>query len=216
MRRANFLLIVVLVLSLVTILPTLAEAEWYGSLYLGAAFPKDEDVTVRSAGSGVTTRTVTSVDFGTSFEVGGRIGHWFEKDRWIGFAVDASYFKMEDSITDIDIVPLSFLVMFQYPGEKVQPYLGVGLGIFFTDIDQRVNLTSFGLGTQTASESTVDTGLDLRAGITVPVKGNFSILGEYRYTYFRPDYEDTISGVQVNIDTDSNTHHLLVGVKYRF
>ena len=216
MKQIRLLLVVTFVLSLAIMIPTLASAEWYGGLYLGAAFPQDEDVKINSSAGGVTSSGSEGVDFKTSFTTGGRFGYWFKQDPWIGFALDASYFKIQDSVTDINTLPLSILVMFRYPGKQVQPYLGVGVGIFFTDIDQKVDLSSFGAGTQTAKDKALDTGLDVRGGVSVPFKERFSIFGEYRFTYFQPDYDDRVNGVKVKISTRSYTHSYLVGVSYHF
>ena len=214
MKRSNSLFVLVSIFSLLMLMtPDLVYASWYADLYLGGAVTEDNDLTERSRSGGVSTTTKTKDEnFDSSFTAGGRFGHWFDSDPWLGFALDASYFKPDAGDLDITVVPLSVLLMLRYPGERLQPYAGIGPGIFFMDADGDLN----DAGINDFSDKKVDTGLDARLGLKVKFKTHFAVFGEYRFTYVRTEFKDNISGANVDVNTDITTHHFLVGMSYSF
>lgn len=220
------LTIILLSLSLLTLNPPFAAAERFADLYVGGTFSTDEDVTISASGGKVTEE----VDFDGSFTVGYRMGYWFERLSWVGVALDASCFTQNTDNADIDIIPVSGLLMFRlplmksndYPKGELLPYVGIGPGIFFSDIEYEVANSPVPdlVGTPglsgTYSDQRVDIGLDVRAGI----KKMFGYFGgvfiEYRFTKFSPDFEDNVLGTKVKTETDLNTHHVLIGFSYNF
>ena len=73
-----------------------ASAEVFLDLYGGATMFNDPDFTVTREGQGRETER-GSAD--TTFTVGGRGGYWFDGQglRWLGVALDISYFEPEYS-----------------------------------------------------------------------------------------------------------------------
>jgi opacity protein-like surface antigen len=201
MRYAKTIFLVSLVLSMVTLAPRFVRAEGVIDLYLGAAITQDEDVTARAGGA----KVKDEADYDTSVSGGGRLGYWFTQYPWLGLSVGASYFAPEEEDTDIDVVPISFLLRLRYPEGKFHPYIGVGPALFYSNVDAG-----------DFSDDSLDVGLDANAGLSVDFYQNFAIFGEYRFTYFSPEYKDNISGVNVKLETDFYTHHLLVGVSFYF
>jgi opacity protein-like surface antigen len=222
MRRAKPLFIAIFVLGFMGMAAPLATAETFVGIYGGAAFPADENVTVDGSQGGVSLTTSELVNFDEAFTVGGRVGFWYTDANpsmdYVGAALDVSYFKIEadDFGTDIDVVPISVLIMLRYPGDTFQPYLGIGGGLFISHIEQDVDLSFFGAGTGTAKDTSFDPGFDARAGLGIKLHKNIIVFGEGRYTYFEPQYKDTVSDVRVKVETDSNVFSILGGISYHF
>ena len=223
MKRAKPLFIAILVLGLTGMAAPLATAENFVDIYGGVAIPADENVNIHGSQGGATLETSDLVSFDEAFTVGGRVGFWYTEANpsmdYIGFALDVSYFKTEaadDFGTDIYVVPITGLIMLRHPGDTFQPYLGFGGGLFISHIEQEVDLSFFGAGTRTAKDTSLDPGFDARAGLGIKVRKNITVFGEGRYTYFEAKYKDTVSGVRVKVETDSNVFYFLGGISYHF
>jgi len=209
--------------------PAQALAEGFIDIYGGwASTPSaDVDVSISSSSLGfVSTESHTGkVDFGSSYTLGARAGGYFEKLPYVGIAGDLSYFKAENGTTEIHVIPISLLLMLRYPlfkSEKfphgrIQPYVGIGPGFFVSvsNVDFRPALP------KTVSGTCFDVGLDLRTGITWQFQKRLALFGEYRYTNFNIDLEQTdilygLAGTQQTMKTHLTTNHFLIGVSYRF
>jgi len=218
-----------LVFCFPTIIVTLANAEGFLDFYGGEASTQgtDVDVSISSSGLGFvsTKRHTEKVHFDSSFTLGARVGYWFEKLPYVGIAGDLSYFKAEDKTAEIHVVPLSLLLMVRwplfktqdFPKGRLQPYAGIGPGFFFSDskVDFQPALP------KTVSGSSFDVGLDLRAGLSWQFHKHWGIFGEYRYTDFSIDLENTdilygLAGTKETMKTQLTTNHFLVGISYRF
>jgi opacity protein-like surface antigen len=191
--------------------PNAARAEGFVDLRVGGAFTEDNDVGFDPPGG------AGPFDFPTQYEdsvTGGvRGGYWFESLPWLGLAGDVSYFAPDDDTSfgaEYDVIPLSPLLMGrvpiatseEFPHGRVQPFIGVGPGIF-------VSLADFGAG---ADDETVEVGADLHAGLNVQVTRMVSVFAEYRYTYVEPEFE--VQGV--DIEPELSTHHIGVGAGFHF
>ena len=222
MKRGKPLFIAILVLGLSGMASSLATAENFVDIYGGVAIPADENVNVHGSQGGATLETTELVSFDEALTVGGRVGFWYTEANpsmdYVGLALDVSYFKTEadDFETDIYVVPITVLIMLRHPGDTFQPYLGIGGGLFISHIEQEVDLSFFGAGTGTAEDTSFDPGFDARAGLGIKVRKNITVFGEGRYTYFDPQYNDTVSGVRVKVETDSNVFYFLGGISYHF
>ena len=90
----------------------------------------------------------------------------------------------------------------EFPNGRVQPFIGVGPGIF-------VSLVDFDGG---ADDETVEVGPDLHAGLNVQVTRMVSVFAEYRYTYVEPEFE--VQGT--DYEPELSTHHVGVGAGFHF
>jgi opacity protein-like surface antigen len=104
-----------------------------------------------------------------------------------------------------------------FPKGRIQPYVGIGSGFFLSvsNVDFRPTLP------KTVSGTSFDVGLDLRAGIAWQFHKHLALFGEYRYTDFSNDLEQTdilygLAGTKETIKTQLATNHFLVGASYRF
>ena len=191
-----------------------AAAEWFTDLYLGGTITQDADATVRVLGTSFTERA----DFGSDFTLGGRVGHYFERLPWLGWAFDASYYQLAEDLT---VVPLSALLLLRWPllphqdvpKGRLQPYVGIGPGLFWSHATPDVMLDT---QTERFSATSVDLGLDARAGFVWQFHKHTAIFWEYRFTHVNPTFTDDVSGVRTTTEAPLNTHHLQVGLSFRF
>jgi len=190
---------------------------WMVALYFGGAMPQDGDVDAEAYPFGVTLTDSSKVNYDNKFTFGGRFGYWSTDANWAGFALDISYLQLDASGINTDVIPVSALAMFRYPGKRLQPYIGVGPGIFFSDIDVDMQVSG---ENKKFSDRNVDVGLDARAGLTWRVFKRIAVFGEYRFAYYKGNYDDNVSAAgttaKVKIDTDVKVHNLLFGVSYNF
>jgi opacity protein-like surface antigen len=161
--------------------------------------------------------------------VGGRGGYWFDGQGvpWLGTALDISYFAPEFSRPGgsgdfaklkLETLPVTWLAMFrlplldspEYPNGRLQPYLGIGPGVFH----QKASVEFRSGGTSTFSKEGWAIGLDLRAGVAYEFLPNWAVFGEYRFTHYSDKVES--SNGQTKVDAAFNTNHVLFGLGYRF
>src|SRR2546425_4747217 len=157
--------------SLIAMAPTLASSEGFIDLYAGAAFTQGADVSVREFAPFFTPASVRrAVGFDTSTTFGGRVGGWIERVPWLGFALDVSSFRAEGKDVNIDLIPVSPLLMLRwpvltstdFPKGRLQPYLGVGPSLFIVPKFE----ADFRPAVARVSEWQIEAGPDVRAGLT--------------------------------------------------
>jgi len=190
---------------------------WFADLYLGGVMPEDGDVDGEAVPFGVSINDSAKADYDNTYVVGGRVGFWSPSTRWLGLALDVSYFELEADGIETKVLPVSALVMLRYPGDRLQPYIGIGGGVFFTDTEVDIQLSG---ENKNFSDTAVDFGLDTRAGLAWSLFRRFAIFGEYRFTYYKADYSDKIDSggteSDVNVEIKNKVHYFLLGFSYRF
>jgi len=190
---------------------------WFVDLYLGGVVPEDGDVDGEASPFGVSINDSTKADYDNTYVVGGRAGFWSPSTLWLGVALDVSYFELEAEGTETKVLPVSALAMLRYPGDRFQPYIGIGAGVFFTDTEVDIQLSG---ENKNFSDTAVDFGLDTRAGLAWKLFRRVAIFGEYRFTYYEADYSDKIDsgGAETNVDIEikNKVHYFLLGFSYRF
>jgi outer membrane protein with beta-barrel domain len=242
----------ILLAIVVATAPAAARAEGFLDIYLGAAFPQDNKVDVDTDDAvlnggaigtdGETFRaaypTNRDFDWETSPSMGIRGGYWFEFEEigpsFLGAALDLSYYRaFEDTdFAEINVwlTPMTPLLMLrlplgyseEFPGGRVQPYAAVGPG--FTIAAASADLSNLGIGMDDFEDVSFDVGLDARAGLAIQLSRSFALFGEYRYTYLKPNFDDTVDDfaggpdfeTEVDIDPTLQTHHIVFGASFRF
>ncbi len=226
------------------LLPCSVWAEGFFDLYGGVALSGSADVDHQNFGDPLVFprvplgSTTKSLSFDTSGTIGVRGGYWFERWPWVGLAADLSYFSRKAAGADIDLVPLSGLVMLRYPmliseqfpKGRLQPYMGIGPGLFFShasiDFDPPFGSVNHG---------DIHVGFDGRAGLAWQLYKRLSVFLEYRFTRVSLDYEKTAcvprsfaealalvcafaeDPPEVTISTTETTlttHHILFGFRF--
>jgi hypothetical protein len=221
MRRLWLFGVVVVPVLLAVVAPAVAEN--FFDIFIGAALTDDTNVTLQDPAGRVSARGRLD----TAFAVGGRFGHLYENLPWLGIAVGGSYFAPDAELTvggvtvagqELSVVPISFQAVFRLPGllaaeeiphGRLQPYAAVGPGLFISTLKGR-------LGTEGVSDTSLDVGLDARAGLTWQFDRHIGLFAEYRFTYLEPGWEDVIRGVRTRVETTLRTHHALVGITLRW
>lgn len=231
MRSTKAFLLVVSAVGVLAIAPPRAQAEPFLDLYVGAARTGETEVTIQEF---LTPATASrTVDFDSSVTFGGRIGYWFEGLPWVGVALDVSSFKAEGQNVDIAVFPVSILVMLRWallataaiPQGRVQPYVGIGPGVFISDVDVDFRPAV----AEEVSDWSLDLGLDVRAGLAWQFHKRVAIFAEYRFTHVGVEIEErgcitlacalSIFGSEVTVRTTEatlDTHHFLLGLSFRF
>jgi opacity protein-like surface antigen len=133
-------------------IPYLASAEMYLAGHVGWSMPNDfRDV---EGTKGFTGLTLSDLTLQNNLLYGGKLGYFFDSLKWLGVeleafnatphlkqqTVSASVFgtnvplrTMSGGLLRVTTVALNAVV--RYPGERVQPYAGVGIGGFFANLE---------------------------------------------------------------------------------
>jgi hypothetical protein len=228
--------------------PAAVRAEAFIDLYGGAAFPQGNHADVHTDNpaincctpDGMIFRSAYPVDqhfhWETSPSVGLRGGYWFTEQNlpFLGMGLDLSYYRafQDTGFAPIKIwaVPLTPMLMLRipigmserYPGGRVQPYIAGGPG--FTIAAARADLSDLGIGLGDFEDTSFDVGADARAGIQFQVAPHLGLFSEYRYTYLKPRFRDTVSDAfgppefeaEVHIKPKLETHHVVFGLAFTF
>jgi len=94
------------------------------------------------------------------------------------------------------------MVSNNFPNGRLQPYLTVGPGVYFSRIKIK---PSPGFGNKDSDSSG---GVKVGAGTTWMFTRNFGVFGEYRFSHFTGD----LLGFEMGV----NTHRLQIGATLRF
>lgn len=233
LARATWVAGVAILVCLAT--PAVAWAEWFADLYLGAAVTESADleITAPAVAPGVTI-VFQDVEFDTSLEYGGRVGHWFEAVPVLGLGLDLSHFEPDigrqdvtatvigaDTLARIDasITILSVDVMLRWgflatpelPRGRLQPYVTVGPAVVFSRIRDTTTLDP-----PRQSDSDTSVGVKVGTGLAWQLHRAVAVFGEYRFTRFSARFRVSDHGASETIDADVSTHHVVGGVSFRF
>jgi opacity protein-like surface antigen len=222
-RSAKFPVLALMIAAMLTLPPASGQAQGFVDLYMGAAFTRDADVTVTTPTSSVTERE----DFRNFGTFGARLGCWFKDAQWFGIAGDFSIFFTDfEGVRYLETVPLSALLMFRaqllqstaFPNGRLQPYVGMGPGLFITRIEYCCATSGYSIPGSSGLyvDYAMDMGLDLRAGLSWGLTKRVALFGEYRFTAVEHEFVDDVMGVSQTIETELRTHHALFGLSYRY
>lgn len=227
-----------LLLSLFLVVPT-AHGETYIAGQFGFAVPglggglSDGDITSSFFLPGTTHG---EFELSTSLMFGGKVGHYFNSARWIG--IEAEVFHATPHIdqqvhtfqnpsvpgvtasatfqgANFRVVTLApFNLMLRYHKTRLQPYVGVGPGIFFARIKGE------GL-TPDSPESTSDNatlGLNAKAGFQYYVTKHLTAFAEWKFNYahFTFDENQNLFPFPYGLDATYTMHLVSFGVGYHF
>jgi len=216
MKRSSRVVALLVTAATASLAIDAARAEGFVDAYLGGAFVPDNPVTISAL-----NRTLSEkVDFEGAMLYGGRAGYWLESIPWLGFSVTASYFNVDQSArypdqggngaqpssTELDVIPVSALLMLRYPllegsdyphGE-VYPYLGVGPAVFVTKLRQQFDFFN---SNEQMRDTNVAPGVDLRTGVGFFFPNDtWFYFGEFRFTHVGSTYYyDNVGGMPAKL-----------------
>ncbi len=198
--------------------PVLAEIEMYGAMYGGVVIPHDfSDTKGRGVDAGI---EFSDLKLKTSQMLGGKVGFYSSRIKWLGAEAEFNWsnphLKQQNTTATLGgasgILPVTgkhlrvltgaFNVLARYPGERVQPYAGVGLAI--------VNARLSGGEPGDRNDSVIAPGLNALVGVKGFLTENLALFGEYKFT--RAELSFNTEG----IDTILSTSAIVGGVSYHF
>ena len=189
--RLNGLRLLALIAAVATVTACAPNAarENFVKVYGGLAQTDGDDVeTERLFSFGLPEQLKRDVDYDSALTVEGRPGIWF--NGWGGIALDGSFFQADGnginnivSATPLLLLRARLLKSDSVPNGHLQPYFGIGPGVFFTDqeVDFRPDISS------KLDITHISVGIDLRAGMRWKLSRNFGIVSEYRLTHYKTD-----------------------------
>lgn len=199
-----------IVMGVIPLLPLLASAESYLGGQLGFTIPEDFS-SVFVAGGGA---RVNNFDLNNSFTYGMKAGHYFDRYKWLG--VEADFYTttphLEGQIAQFTpggptpvpgaltrVSTLAFSLMGRYPGEKFQPYAGMGMGIYFAKATGAF-----------AKDTDTSPGFHLVGGSRFFVTKEVALFAEYKYD------RATFRFVDNGLTGDYMGHTLMTGITFHF
>lgn len=223
--RRRLLLGLIILSGCLTLVHMPAYAEPYIAGQLGISVPGSlSDIDVTSAGlpSGV---TFSDLDLQNSFLFGAKAGYFSRSVRWFG--VEAEIFRTtphvkQQNVTitvpgfppiqpvnspglNFSMLTLAPNLVFRYPGKRLQPYIGVGPGIFFARLKDA----------QTGdSQSTTSLGLNVQVGLRYFLARHVALFGEYKFNYARLSFDET-SNLD-GFDATYSANNFVFGIGYHF
>jgi opacity protein-like surface antigen len=208
-------------LAVTFLLSSNAQAELYVGGELGYSIPNDfTDVTGRGPISGC---CASDLVLKNSFMYGARIGY-FIPDQWLGFEVEGfsttPHVKQQDVTlggvtfpgvpgTHVRVTTLAFNVVARAKLRPLQPYVGIGPGVFFVRASN-----AFGIPGNSSSDTAV--GLNAFVGARYFFNEQVAMFAEYKYN--RASFSFAADGIAPGerVDGTSSVNILTAGVVYHF
>ena len=209
--------------------PSMAQAETYVAGKFGVTFPQ-------SLSGGVTTQEgIAGLDMSdqalkTSLNVGAKLGHYFSRIKWLGIETGLSYTTphiKEGSITftgpggslnsgTLSGVHQQMLIwevatlMIRYPGNRLQPYIGIGPALFFGSLKGP---------SAPPGQSATSIGFNAEAGVRYFLTRHWALFGEGTYNQARLSYSSNDSNPNadpIGFRATYSAFTLNLGVSYHF
>ena len=206
--------------TLTMILGITAQAELYVAGQVGANIPQDmTDVRGVEASSGV---TVSDLDLDNQVVFGVKFGGYLPNSlNWLGF--EGEYYHTDSDIkqqpatlsgpipalsvnpgiveeTDIAVNTIALNALVRYPGERIQPYAGIGVGLNIFSIDAITGV----------SGNPFAPTLNLLAGVRGFVTDRIAAFFEYKHNRGSVEFPD------VGFEADYRVNMFLGGVSYHW
>ena len=201
-----------IVMVVMFLLPSLASAESYLGGQLGFTIPEDFS-SVFGTGVRAGAGRSNNFDMNNSFTYGVKAGHYFDRYNWLG--VEADFYTTTPHINGqvaqftgglagvpgalTRVSTVAFSLMGRYPGEKFQPYAGIGLGLNFAKATGAF-----------AKDTDTSPGLHLVGGSRLFVTKEVALFAEYKYD------RATFRFVENGLTGDYMGHTFVTGITFHF
>lgn len=100
-------------------------------------------------------------------------------------------------------------LVFRYHKTRLQPYVGVGLGLFFA----RVHTTQVGFE---GSQGSFSVGLNAKAGLEFYITRALSVFGEWKYNRTTLGFDANNRNGAAAFDADYHVHFVAMGLNFHF
>jgi opacity protein-like surface antigen len=176
------------------------------------------------------------LELSTSLMFGGKVGHYFDSARWVGLEAEVfhatphidqqvhtfqhpsvpcvgcsatfqgAYFRV------LTVAP--FNLMFRYHKTRLQPYVGVGPGIFFA----RIKGEGLAPDSPESTSDYVRLGLNAKAGLQYYVSKHLTAFAEWKFNYahFNFDENQNLFPFPYGLDATYTMHLASFGIGYHF
>ncbi len=174
---------------------------------------------------GVTVSGPVVDELKNSIMFGAKLGYYSQTVRWFGVETEVfrttPHFKPTVStvtgpggsvqtttpgshLSVITWAPLN--IMFRHPGKRLQPYIGIGPGLFFANRST--------LGTD-ESQSNTKIGLNAQLGLRYFMSRHWALFGEYKFNYVRFNFNETPTALD-GFKATYSAHIFAFGIGYHF
>ncbi len=193
------------------------EGKYYLAVFAGTAYPEDlQNVSNPTTGAQLADREVNA-NFPTNFDeiddfdldgiYGIKVGFIPEKD-YTWFGLEAEYFVTNTEVlpgggltnANLEVQALSLNFVLRYPDFWIEPYIGVGPSLMWASSHQFQGADG--------GDSITAPGLNLLAGLRIPIFNRMMLFGEYKHTRATLDFK--------SIRVDYRLHALVAGVGVMF
>jgi len=201
-----------------------AQAEWYVAGQGGVSFSNSfNNAESTGALAGI---HFSDLDLHQTPVYGGKVGYYFDSLKWLGVEMEAfsstPHLKQQNAILSFPggsastIIPGQDLrvtnwspinVVVRYQLGPIEPYGGVGLGVFFARIHDGA--------TDTSASSNARPGLNALAGIRWRITNHLSLFGEWKYNRATFHFQDATPGT-VGLKGDYSAHLGVGGLAWHF
>jgi opacity protein-like surface antigen len=184
-----------LALAVVLLFSSPAGAELYIAGQFGVSVPNSlSNVEGVDSSSGL---NISNLKLQDSFTYGAKLGYYFNSIKWLGIETEVyntTPNSKQQNVTingtpvnlvgqDIRVLTWApIMVMIRYPGERFQPYAGVGPGVFFARVHD---------GQSNESSDSNQVGLNTQLGLRFLVTKHFSLFGEWKYNRVTFNFSDS-------------------------
>jgi len=173
--------------------------------------------------AGVTGASFSDLDLKNSFLFGAKLGYYSRSVRWFGVETEVfsttPHIKQQNvtvtgpfgsAVTDFPgeyfrVTTWAINLVARYPGKRLQPYAGIGPGVFFARIKD----------SQTGeSQSNTRVGLNTQLGLRYFLARHVALFGEWKYNYARFGFKE-----KTNLDGFDSTYSansFVFGISYHF
>jgi opacity protein-like surface antigen len=199
------------------------EAELYVAGQAGVNIPQSLSTVEYSAGGA--TLGGNDLSLHKSVMYGGKLGYYFDSLKFQNFnlGVEMEVFNSTPHVKQQDLtlagIPLgtapglNFRVlnwapvnlMVRYQAGALEPYAGVGLGVFFTRLSDGTN-----------SSSSTDIGLNTQLGLRYRVTNNLALFGEWKFNHANISHDNFLGANGLDFSANYNAHILAFGIGYHF
>ena len=175
--------------------------------------------------------TVSEQSLDESILYGGKIGHYFRSVPWFGLEFEVynstphikqqrvTFCGRSGPVGSTELAGLNFRVLtvapmnltFRYHRWRLQPYIAVGPGIFFSRIKDP-SLTSDN------TQQSTSIGLNAHGGVRYFITRRLAVFGEAKFNYSRFSFDETPPGIfnLFGFDSTYKMFHASFGLTFHF
>jgi opacity protein-like surface antigen len=180
--------------------------------------------------------THSDLELANSVMLGAKLGHYFKSAPWFGLEAEVFYTTphIEQQVHEFQnpsvpgpspsatlqgahfrvLTVAPFNLMFRYRKTRLQPYIGVGPGIFFAQIKGE----GAAPGTPASTSDNGRFGLNAKVGVEYYITRHFTAFGEWKYNYARFNFEENpnLFPFPYGFNATYSMHLVSFGIGYHF